>query len=69
MVLGLATVVQLTVMLLVPAPDAIVPPALTVHVYPDMPASVVYVVVLFRHTLADPVIVGTGRAFTVTVMG
>jgi len=52
-------------MTLVVDPPVIVPPAETVHVYPVMDASVVYVLpVVPIHEVAEPVIVGTGNEFT-----
>ena len=53
----------------VPDPAVIEPPAEIVQVYPVMAASVEYVTpVVPAQTVAKPVIVGTGKAFTVTFL-
>jgi hypothetical protein len=58
---------QVTVMLVVPAPAVITPPEDIDQVYAVMPVSVVYIFpVEFTQTDAGPVIVGTGKIFTVT---
>ena len=62
--LGVAVLVQVTVIELVPAPLVIVPP-FTVHAYDDMPASVEYTLpVELRHAAVGPAIVGLGNVFT-----
>jgi hypothetical protein len=61
-------VVQVTVTVLVPVPPVIVPPAEIVQLYPVIPVSVVYVYPVDpAQAVADPVIVGTGNGFSVTV--
>jgi methylglyoxal synthase len=58
---------QVTVMLFVPKPAVITPPGDIDQVYALMLASVVYMFpVEFTQAAAGPVIVGTGRIFTVT---
>jgi len=62
-------VVQVTVAVLsvVVPPEVIVPPT-TVQAYPVIPASVVYTFPVDpEHAVALPVIVGTGKGFSVTV--
>ena len=60
-------VLQATVMLPVPEPDEIEPPAETVHTYPDIPAWVLYVILLETQADEDPLMVGTGNGLTVTL--
>ena len=61
-------VFHVTVIVLVPVPAVIDPPAEIVHVYPVMPAAVEYTLpVEFTHADAGPDITGTGKALTVTL--
>jgi hypothetical protein len=56
-------------MIFVPEPLVIVPPEEMVHIYPVIPASVLYVMpVVPEQLVAGPVITGTGKGFTVTAM-
>ena len=44
-----------------------VPPEETIQEYPVIPDSVVYTLpAVFRQTVADPVIAGTGKGLTIT---
>jgi hypothetical protein len=61
-------VFHVTVIVLVPVPAVMDPPAEIAHVYPVIPAAVEYILpVEFTHANAGPDITGTGKALTVTV--
>jgi hypothetical protein len=62
-------VFHVTVMILVPAPLVIVPPADIFQIYPVISGSVEYETpAVASHTITTPVMVGTGSGLTITFL-